>query len=339
MQRPRDRLARTAGAAVLALASVAWAIWLWWPGLPIDTPPAVHAHRVPAPAGPLVLPLRSPRGTEPSVHAQKPAPSNIEALVDSGDPSALLAAYRWSRYCDPSAPPRLPAYPSRSDFGAPPPSRVSIWVGAGWHYTSVFRAIANPEPTFSCSGITRRHHVARIGWLRKAAAAGVPGASILYATAGAFEDIGAVRQRPQDPLVQAWFAEAIEWIERDLASGQIDFLPGTVRWLEATLPADWETAELQRIADRMSRKVVEGVRNSLALTGVTELTMVDAEWPARADVPTIGPVMCGRMWMVYPDGTVTTRTRAPRPVLRSGGRSAYQMMVAMREFPNPCPGE
>ena len=60
-----------------------------------------------------------------------------------------------------------------------------------------------------CAGLTQRQREDRLGYLATAAQAGVPGAATLFLSEGPFGDRSALRNRPDDPLVQAWKRQAI----------------------------------------------------------------------------------------------------------------------------------
>lgn len=60
-----------------------------------------------------------------------------------------------------------------------------------------------------CAGLTQRQRDARLGYLATAAKAGVPGAATLFLSEGPFGDRSALRNRPDDPLVQEWKQQAI----------------------------------------------------------------------------------------------------------------------------------
>jgi hypothetical protein len=60
-----------------------------------------------------------------------------------------------------------------------------------------------------CGGLTQRQRDDRLGYLASAAKAGVPGAATLFLSEGPFGDRSALRNRPDDPLVQAWKRQAI----------------------------------------------------------------------------------------------------------------------------------
>ncbi|QYG06312.1 hypothetical protein [Janthinobacterium sp. PAMC25594] len=60
-----------------------------------------------------------------------------------------------------------------------------------------------------CAGLTQRQRDDRLVYLATAAKAGVPGAATLFLSEGPFGDRSALRNRPDDPLVQAWKRQAI----------------------------------------------------------------------------------------------------------------------------------
>ncbi|MEG1117820.1 MAG: hypothetical protein RSE46_22485 [Janthinobacterium sp.] len=60
-----------------------------------------------------------------------------------------------------------------------------------------------------CAGLTQRQREDRLAYLAAAAKAGVPGAATLFLSEGPFGDRSALRNRPDDPLVQAWKRQAI----------------------------------------------------------------------------------------------------------------------------------
>jgi hypothetical protein len=74
-----------------------------------------------------------------------------------------------------------------------------------------------------CAGLTQRQREDRLAYLATAAKAGVPGAATLFLSEGPFGDRSALRNRPDDPLVQAWKRQAIAQLtaqadEADLSS-------------------------------------------------------------------------------------------------------------------------
>lgn len=60
-----------------------------------------------------------------------------------------------------------------------------------------------------CADMTQRQREDRLAYLATAAKAGVPGAATLFLSEGPFGDRSALRNRPDDPLVQAWKRQAI----------------------------------------------------------------------------------------------------------------------------------
>ncbi|MCC7598085.1 hypothetical protein IGS61_11340 [Janthinobacterium sp. FW305-129] len=60
-----------------------------------------------------------------------------------------------------------------------------------------------------CGGLTQRQRDDRLAYLASAAQGGVPGAATLFLSEGPFGDRSALRNRPDDPLVQAWKRQAI----------------------------------------------------------------------------------------------------------------------------------
>lgn len=60
-----------------------------------------------------------------------------------------------------------------------------------------------------CAGLTQRQREDRLGYLAAAAQGGVPGAATIFLSEGPFGDRSALRNRPDDPLVQAWKRQAI----------------------------------------------------------------------------------------------------------------------------------
>ena len=74
-----------------------------------------------------------------------------------------------------------------------------------------------------CAGLTQRQREDRLAYLATAAKAGVPGAATLFLSEGPFGDRSALRNRADDPLVQAWKRQAIAQLtvqadEADLSS-------------------------------------------------------------------------------------------------------------------------
>jgi hypothetical protein len=75
-----------------------------------------------------------------------------------------------------------------------------------------------------CGSMTERERQARLDYLAMAVKAGVPSAAWIFATEGPFGDPGALKTRPDDPLVQAWKATATAQLVRDAERGE----PGTL---------------------------------------------------------------------------------------------------------------
>lgn len=75
-----------------------------------------------------------------------------------------------------------------------------------------------------CAGLTQRQREDRLAYLATAAKAGVPGAATLFLSEGPFGDRSALRNRPDDPLVQAWKRQAIAQLTAQADDAEVSSL-------------------------------------------------------------------------------------------------------------------
>ncbi|NBV18033.1 hypothetical protein [Janthinobacterium sp.] len=75
-----------------------------------------------------------------------------------------------------------------------------------------------------CAGLTQRQREDRLTYLATAAKAGVPGAATLFLSEGPFGDRSALRNRPDDPLVQAWKRQAIAQLTAQADDAEVSSL-------------------------------------------------------------------------------------------------------------------
>ncbi|APA67226.1 hypothetical protein [Janthinobacterium sp. 1_2014MBL_MicDiv] len=72
-----------------------------------------------------------------------------------------------------------------------------------------------------CASLTQRQRDERLAYLATAAKAGVPGASTIFLSEGPFGDRSALRNRPDDPLVQEWKRQAIAQLTAQADEGEL----------------------------------------------------------------------------------------------------------------------
>lgn len=72
-----------------------------------------------------------------------------------------------------------------------------------------------------CGGMTERIKMSRLDHLAIAARAGVSGADGEFLRAGPFGDLGALKTRPDDPLVKAWRVEAEQLLRMHAEAGDV----------------------------------------------------------------------------------------------------------------------
>ncbi|WP_332851615.1 hypothetical protein [Duganella sp. S19_KUP01_CR8] len=72
-----------------------------------------------------------------------------------------------------------------------------------------------------CAEMTERMKTARLEHLTLAAKAGIDGADLTFLQTGPFGDPSALESRPDDPLVRAWKAEALGYLEVKAQQGDI----------------------------------------------------------------------------------------------------------------------
>lgn len=70
-----------------------------------------------------------------------------------------------------------------------------------------------------CAGMTERQRQSRLDYLALALQADVPGSAVAFANEGPFGDPAALDNRPDDPLVQQWKAQANAQLARQAESG------------------------------------------------------------------------------------------------------------------------
>jgi hypothetical protein len=177
------------------------------PGAGLSPPVPAHVTAN-APATVPLWPAQRMPGAEPD------APSlaeQVERLAAARDPAKAFEAWRllsgcaaFNREHD-----RLIADPAAVRH--PEPGRIPG-----------LRAMTDAEKRAAgrlCGGMTERQRQSRLDFLAIAAHAGVPGAALAFAREGPFGDPGALRTRPEDPLVVEWKARAAELLARAAEAG------------------------------------------------------------------------------------------------------------------------
>ena len=180
----------------IAIAALAAALALaYWPAPDSGMPEAAAgAGAASAPPGRSLAAYFNLGAVPPPAPAAAPEPvtlaRQLDRLAASGTPEDAYAAYQLLDDCIAFLQEgRLPA--------------LEFELG---------REMTAPEKAAQrqlCAGLTQRQRDERLGYLATAAKAGVPGAATLFLSEGPFGDRSALRNRPDDPLVQAWKQQAI----------------------------------------------------------------------------------------------------------------------------------
>ena len=181
----------------IALAALAAALALaYWPAPDRSTPGEAGGATgaASAPPGRSLAAYFNPGASPSAAPAAAPEPvtlaRQLDRLAASGKPEDAYAAYNLLDDCIAfQQEGRLPA----------------LEFELGREMTAEEKAAQRQL----CAGLTQRQREDRLAYLATAARAGVPGAATLFLSEGPFGDRSALRNRPDDPLVQAWKQQAI----------------------------------------------------------------------------------------------------------------------------------
>jgi len=186
---------------MLSLAGMSAAAWWYMNSSAGDAPerqkppvalaPSVNNH------GSAWLSNIAPAQARPAT-AHESLASQVERFAASGNPTDAFRAYWLLHEC---------VFLER--HGAAPP-----WTMDSLNQEPLYKQ-RNPREV--CAGLTERIKGSRIGYLERAAAAGVPGAMSQLIEEGPFADPSALTTRPDDPLVKEW-TERINAMLRDRAA-------------------------------------------------------------------------------------------------------------------------
>lgn len=116
-----------------------------------------------------------------------------------------------------------------------------------------------------CGDIGAQQYSTAVAKLEQAAAGRVPGAAIEFLAAGPFGDPDALSTRPDDPLVQAWRAKAVDYLIEAAESGDVDSLSTL-----SVLNANGHAAEPDRRAALMYQVAYEQARRMAGRAAVNE---------------------------------------------------------------------
>ena len=193
----------------LAIAVLAAALALAYWFLPDDGAP-VAASAVPAPAQGRSLAAyftldASAVPVPDSVAPPVPLAQQLARLAASGRPEDAYAAYNLLDDCI-----------SFEKEGRLPGLEFEL----GREMTAEEKAAQRQL----CAGLTQRQREDRLAYLATAAKAGVPGAATLFLSEGPFGDRSALRNRPDDPLVQAWKRQAIAQLTAQADDAEVSSL-------------------------------------------------------------------------------------------------------------------
>jgi len=152
---------------------------------------------------PVVVPSRLP---DPDHRLALQA--RIAQLAASSDPADAFKAYQLVQSC----------IEFEAERDAPPADAASKTIFGLRNRSAQEKA----DAAALCAGMTERIKADRIGYLAIAAKAGVPAADFEFMRAGPFGDPSALQTRPDDPLVQAWKAQAIAQLRRGADQGEFN---------------------------------------------------------------------------------------------------------------------
>ena len=134
-----------------------------------------------------------------------PLATQIDLLISSGSPADALRAYWLVQAC-------VDIAEKGTLLKADAQSRTHLRGLTAEEYRA---------QTALCAGMTERIKMSRLDHLAIAARAGVSGADDAFLRVGPFGDRGALKTRPDDPLVKAWRAEAEQLLAAHAEAGDM----------------------------------------------------------------------------------------------------------------------
>lgn len=214
-------------ASVLSAAAIA----LLWPN-------SAHQPSEPAPPGTITAapaPAPAPQPASVAAPPAPPAPASLAEQVErpraARTPASLFRAYQLLAECD--------QFNRLHDRLIVEPAGMRRTPGD----SALMRTMTAGEKDSAaqlCGPMTERMRLSRLDDLSAAAQAGLAEAAIAFATEGPFGDRSALTTRPNDPLVQAWKAQATAQL-RHSADDQGDI--GSVHFLLAEYGGGSELSE------------------------------------------------------------------------------------------------
>lgn len=248
-------------AGVLAIGALAIGLFAWQrapgdaaggPSVTQAPPPASPPARVAAPA-----PAPARRQALPAIAEAPPLNVQLDRLLATHDPEDAYRAYRLVADCATFNRNHDRIIFDQEDLEHPTGDALPG-----------FRTMTEEEKRHEarlCDGLTERQRQSRLDDLAIAAKAGVPGAAVDFATEGPFGDPSALETRPNDPLVQAWKASAIDQLTRAAEAGA-------------------EPGALQYLADQYaSGAALTGKNPLLAYRYLVAMDLIDQELHGPAD--------------------------------------------------------
>lgn len=201
----------------------------------------------PGPAWPGQVPAARALVAETKAVPVVPVAQAVDALRASGSPEAAFEAYLLVHDC---------VFYQKEGW-LPRPGR---------HGMDGLTEAEAQEERQRCAGLTPSMAMRRLDDLGKAVAAGVMGAACAYYVEGPFGDPGALKTRPDDPLVRKWKAGAVARLTRQADQGEYGAL------------------ELLRVAYGDGDDTV-AKNPALALRYVFALRQISDEWGLFKDGP------------------------------------------------------
>jgi hypothetical protein len=224
--------------------------------------------------------------------ASIPLGAQIDRLTSTKDPADAFRAYSLVNNCT-----RFAATGTLRVYDADSPRR--------WRQVD---AQERRELGRLCDGMTERIKQDSYAQLEIATRAGVQGADTAFLRAGPFGDPGALRSRPNDPLVQAWKKQAIAQLAARAAQGDhgsittllAEYLKGDVaprdpvaslpyaiadkllfeelsRRAKDTIPAAFDDAYVRAVEQSMTPQQIAAAE----LSGKKMFAMMSKDWAPR----------------------------------------------------------
>lgn len=219
------------GAATVAVLAVAMRSGPGAVGAGTRGPSSVHAA-IDAPQQAIALPSRAP--TSPPASRPDTALANtslaaqVERLARTGSPHDAFVAFGLLARC-------VRAREFDTHLKSLPMARgldtLRASYGDGWRWLRE-----------ACSDLSTSQLDARMALVEKAALAGVPGAASAWIEQGPFGDKSALDQRPDDPLVTTWVAQAIAWVKAGATHDDIESIVQL-----GMISLNWELSDLERV--------------------------------------------------------------------------------------------